>query len=188
MKKEKIRIGFDLDGVILYNPARVVRPIVHTFKKSVCQKKIDDFYIPKTKIEQSLWRIFHLSSIFVASGFKEIEELVLSGKIEIYLITARYSFLKNDLEKWLKKINMKQIFTEIHYNENDNQPHLYKEKKLKNLQLDIFVEDNYNIVKHLSKVVPNTQIWWISNLCDRNIVYDHNFKNLKSVVKKIKKI
>jgi uncharacterized HAD superfamily protein len=188
MKKEKIRIGFDLDGVILYNPIRIVRPIIYSFKKNVCQKRINKFYIPKTKIEKTFWRIFHLSSISVADGFEELEKLVLSEKIEIYLITARYSFLKNDLKKWLKKINMHQIFTEVYYNKNDEQPHLYKEEKIKKLNLDIFVEDNYDIVKHLNKTVPKTKIWWISNFCDRHINYDYNFKNLNSVIKKIKKI
>ena len=109
-------------------------------------------------------------------------------ELEIYLITARYSFLKNDLEKWLKKINLHNVFKEIHYNKNNQQPHLYKEEKIKKLNLDIFVEDNYDIVHHLNQQTTSTKIWWISNLCDQKINYKFKFKNLKEVAKKIEKL
>jgi hypothetical protein len=149
MKKEgniPLKVGFDLDGVILYNPARVVRPIIHIYKKYILKKSSTKFRIPKSKWEKCILAFLHKSSIFIAPGFEDIRRLVKEGKIEAYLITARFSFLKPDFDKWLSKMKAQEIFKAIHLNEQDEQPHLYKAKLVDKYNLDVFVDDNWDIV------------------------------------------
>jgi len=188
MKKKKIlRVGFDLDGVILYNPARILRPLI-AFAKNIFfdHKKPLTFYYPNTKIEKIFWRIFHLSSILPSPGLNEIKKLVKEKKIKAYLITARYSFLKKDLDFWIKKLKLKKFFSGIYHNKNDEQPHLFKEKMIKKLKLDIFIEDNWDIVDYLNKKLnKQTKIFWIYNLLDKKIDYKNKFPNLKKAIKKI---
>jgi len=202
MANKKIpRVGFDLDGVLLYNPARITRPIISFIKKNVFGRKTDHFYLPQSKIEQWFWCMFHKSSIFPASGIDEIKRLVKEKKIKAYIITARYSFLKDDFEKWLKKIKADQYFQGCYYNKNDEQPHIFKEKMIKKLKLDIFVEDNWDIVKHLKtkneKLCPppnrmarlpkrQVKIFWVYNIFDRKIKYKYKSPSLISVLKKIR--
>lgn len=181
MKNKIIKIGFDLDGVILYNPIRIVRPIV-TFIKNIFFKKPEVFtYFPKSKFEKFLWSLAHKTSFFISPGFSKIKELAKNKNVEIYLITSRFSFLKNDLDRWLKKINSKKIFTMCFYNKKDERAHLFKEKLVKKLKLDYFIEDNFDIVNHLNKKTK-VKILWIYNILDRRITYKYKYPNLSQAM------
>ena len=195
MKKQSrkiLKVGFDLDGVLLYNPARIFRPLI-AFIKNIFfnHQQMLTFYYPKTKLEKWLWWFFHKSSLFVADGFEEINNLVQQKKIKAYLITARYSFLKKDLDQWLKRMKIDHYFSGIYYNKNDEQPHLFKEKLIKKLNLDIFVEDNWDIVKYLNQKSKSKEqkykIFWIYNIFDRKIKYHLKYPQLKSALASIKK-
>jgi len=49
MPKRPLRVGFDLDGVLLYNPARIARPLVAFVKKHFLKKRTKLFLYPKIK-------------------------------------------------------------------------------------------------------------------------------------------
>ena len=189
MNKKVLKIGLDLDGVILYNPARIFRPIISTAKRLVLRKNKDkvNFYIPKTKLEKIIWFWIHKSSIFPASGFKDFLKASKNKEIELYIITARFSFLKEDFEHWLHKIGAPAHVAGWFYNKHDEQPHLYKEKKIKELKLDYFVDDNWDIVRKLNASGVKTTVIWIYNLFDKRIDYAHKVPSLKEAYKKIQK-
>ena len=117
--KKILKVGFDLDGVILYNPIRLVRPIaklLKPFKFLILKQKKDFFYFPKSKIEQFLFFLLHKTSFKPDPALKDIKQLVKAKKIKAYIITGRYSFLKKDYEIWLKKIKAKTIFEKCYQN------------------------------------------------------------------------
>ncbi len=103
-KAQPLRVGFDLDGVILYNPARIVRPIIAIIKRILLHKKGLKFYYPKSDWEKQIWRVFHWSSFIAAPGLSELIKLAESGEIEAYIITARFDYLKDDFHGWIKKL------------------------------------------------------------------------------------
>lgn len=185
-KKTPLRVGFDLDGVLLYNPARTARMPVSLIKKLFFKKKRLKFYIPTHPVAKLIWRAFHWSSLFVAPGLNDIKDLVKKGNIEAFIVTARYSFLEKDFRHWLNKMNVGHIFTDVYQNTRDEQPHLFKERMIKELGLDIFVEDNFDIIKHLTKKT-NAKIFWIYNIFDAFISHPHKFSSLKKTVDQIKK-
>ena len=193
MKNKVLKVGFDLDGVLLYNPARIFRPIIYFIKKYILKRNTNQFYYPKNKLEQLIWLFLHKSSLFPAKGINEIKQLIKEKKIKAYVISARYESLKEDFLFWKKKIDPENLFSSWYYNEKNNQPHLYKEKMIKKLNLDIFVEDNWDIAKYLKtqnsklKTEKKTKIFWIYNLLDRKIKYQYKFKSLKEVVSFLKK-
>ena len=80
-----LRIGFDLDGVLLYNPARIFRPVTmslkHILPKKNSNQKIN-FYYPKSHPEKIMWRIVHWSSLFIAKGVDQIHDLVKRKKLK----------------------------------------------------------------------------------------------------------
>lgn len=188
--KKQLRVGFDLDGVLLYNPIRITRPIISFFKKLFFKKNRLKFYVPKKAWEKSFWKIFHKSSIFIAPGLNEIKILIKANKIQAYIITARYSFLKDDLKSWLKNMGVEKSFSGIYFNEKDEQPHLFKEKLIKKLNLDIFVEDNLDIVSYLKPKFDGKKIkiFWIYNIFDKNYYFANKFPNLRSAIIRIKKL
>ena len=176
-----LKVGFDLDGVLLYNPARIFRPITMNLKKLLPKKKDVDrvhFYYPTSPLEQRVWHIVHWSSLFVADGFEDIKNLTKDRQIEAYIVTSRYDCLKSDFQRWLKTLNKENSFVKTFHNEKNLQPHVFKAEKIKELGLDFFVEDNWDIVRHINKNTK-TQTLWISNALDREIPYDLKFFTLK---------
>lgn len=187
MKKQSVtlRVGFDLDGVLLYNPSRILRPLVTGFKRLIVKKRRLHFYYPKSPPEKLMWYLFHKSSLFISPGITEIEHLVKQGKIEAYIVTARYSFLGHELEGWIKRKKLDHIFTGVYYNKHDNQPHLFKEKMIKELGIKLYVEDNYDIVEYLDKK-KSAKILWVYNLFDRGIPYPYKYPSLSQAVMTIR--
>lgn len=186
MQSKTVKVGFDLDGVLLYNPIRIVRPVISFIKRVVLKKKGLRFYYPKSSLEKQLWRFIHKSSIFIAPGTEQIRQLVRDRKIKAYIITARYGFLGPELMEWAKYSGFDMLFSEIHFNKDNEQPHLFKERMIKKLKLDYFVEDNLDIVTYLAKKTPAT-ILWIYNILDRQVYFPRRYPSLKKAVEYIKR-
>ncbi len=182
---KKLRVGFDLDGVILYNPIRTLRPIAQLLKflkPPLFHEGAESFYFPNSKLEQYIWRLLHKTSFKIANGYGEIKQLVKKGHIEVYLITSRYSFLKSDFDYWVKKLNGKTVFKGCFYNKTNLQPNVFKRTMIKKLGLDYFVEDNWGVIQRLNGSLRRVRVLWLSNILDRNIEYKYKFFSLKEIV------
>jgi len=184
-----LKVGFDMDGVILYNPIRFVRPIaklLKPLKSLIFQQKTESFYFPKSPIEKFLFDLLHKTSFMADPALKDIERLVKERKIEAYIITGRYSFLKKDYDSWLKSINKNKTFKGCYQNIGDSQPNEFKQKMIKKLNLDIYVEDNWDIVQKLRIKNSKLRIYWITNILDKNISYKYKFDNLREALQNLK--
>ncbi len=182
---KKLRVGFDFDGVVAYNPLRVARLPVTIFKQTILRQKNPKFFIPRTRLQKLVWRIFHETSFFPATGLDLLRQLIKQEKIEAYLISGRFGYLESHLWDWLVRNDMQRSFKEIHVNSRDEQPHLFKERLLGKLKLNAYIEDNWDIVRHLNKKTTGTTIVWITNILDRFIVYPHKYTSLQAAVKKV---
>lgn len=179
---EILRVGFDLDGVILYNPIRTLRPLASLLKflkPYLFHEKSESFYFPNSPLEKFIWRQLHKTSFCVADGYQDVKKL--SKKVDTYLITSRYDFLKKDFNYWVKKLKAQSIFKSCYYNSANMQPNVFKQQMIKKLNLDYFVEDNWGIIKKLNGSLKKTKILWLSNFLDRNIDYKYKFFNLKEI-------
>ncbi|MFN4212880.1 MAG: hypothetical protein ACK4FL_02885 [Microgenomates group bacterium] len=185
MKNRKIlKVGFDLDGVILDNPIRSFRLIAKKFKfikPIIFKQEKEPFYYPNTKIEKFIWRLLHKTSWRINPAIKKIKSLVDNKKINAYLITGRYSFLKDDSKIWFKKLKFQKVFRGFYFNNKDLQPNEFKVKIIKKLKLDIYVEDNWDIIEKLNSHTK-AKIFWITNLLDKRIPYRYKFNNLKEAI------
>jgi hypothetical protein len=186
MKKQVIKVGFDFDGVIAYNPFRIIRFPVSFVKKKLLKVKKLKFFHPKNEFERIVWLLLHESSLITSKGTKGIlKDLIDENIIEAHLITARYKYLENHLYKFLDRHQIKEYFSSIHINQKDEQPHLFKEKTIKKLDLDYFIEDNLDIVLHL-KNIKDTKVLWIYNILDRFHEYEYKFPYLEKALVHIK--
>jgi hypothetical protein len=109
--------------------------------------------------------------------------------IEPYLITGRFGHLKQDYLKWKQKMRADQLFLNCYMNDRDEQPHLFKERMIKELKLDVFIEDNWDIVQYLDQTFSQKQdnqdlvkIIWLSNILDFKINYHAKANNLKQAL------
>lgn len=189
--KKQIRVGFDLDGVLLYNPVRIIRPIMVFVKKYILKRDLNKFYYPKNKFEKSVWWFLHKSSLWPAPGIQSLKKLIKEKKIKAYIISARYESLESDFKKWTKIIDPKKQFSGYFFNDKNEQPQLFKEKMIKKLELNCFVEDNWDIVKHLNLRFQNKnsklKIFWIYNILDKKIKFKYKFNSLKAVILSLSK-
>lgn len=184
MSKHKFRVGFDLDGVILYNPIRTFRPLASFFKflkPYLFHEQSESFYFPNSHLEKFVWKQLHKTSFRIADGFDEISKMVKKGVFEAYLVTSRYDFLRRDFEYWVRKLNAKSIFKQYYYNKTNMQPNAFKRHMIEKLQLDYFVEDNWGVIQKLNGSLKRVKVLWISNVLDRNIQYQYKFFSLKEV-------
>lgn len=177
--QKPIVIGFDFDGVIAYNPVRLARLPISFVKQRILGIKKVSFFVPRTPLEKSLWALAHESSVFPARGAAMLRTLTKEKKIEAHLVTGRYGFLEENLLRFLKRWNLTDCFTTITVNVKEEQPHEFKERVLRNNTFAYYVEDNLDIVKHLSSKQQKTQIHWIYNIFDRNNPYANKYPYLE---------
>lgn len=194
--KKKIRIGLDFDGVIAYNPFRIIRTPVTYIKRRILGMHKLQFWIPKERWQQVFWIILHESSQFPAIGVGDIKRLSKEDRAEFHLITGRYSFLDHQLDRWLTRFKLSSYFKTINTNKKDEQPHLFKERMIKKYKLDYFVEDNLDIVKYLGvkreaclagrqAESVKCKVYWIYNILDRGYEYPHKFPYLGKALEDI---
>lgn len=184
-----LKVGFDFDGVILYNPARVLRPFLGYLrgKKKNNGKTSLYFYHPQSQLKQFFWLLAHQTSLFPSSGLDEVRRLVASQSIEAYIITGRSSFLRADFERRLRSIKAEEFVKQACLSKSDEQPHEYKERMIKELGLECYVEDNWNIAQYLSQNTK-ARIFWITNAADDHIEYGDKYHRFEEVVEEIKKM
>ena len=186
-KRDKIlKVGFDLDGVLLYNPLKVARPAVAAAKALFFKARRGIFYIPRSSLQRLMWLVLHKSSLFIEPGYKDIKKLIARGRIRAYVVSGRYSFVQGDLEDWLKRLEAGKYFAGIYVNSRDEQPTVFKERIIKKLDLDVFIEDNWDVVAYLNKSKVKSQkskvkIFWIYNIVDRWLIkYNYKFADLRA--------
>lgn len=177
--KKPITVGIDFDGVLAYNPFRIVRAPVTLVKRKLLGSRETKFYIPQTDPERLIWALLHESSVFPAKGTGLLRTLVAQKKIQAHLVTARYGFLQRNLYVWLRKHDMEDLFSTITINKHDEQPHLYKTRVARAKRFDYFIEDNLDIVAHMHPRVGKTKVLWIYNIIDRFHPYPHKFPYLE---------
>lgn len=189
MKQKKLKVGFDFDGVILYNPARVLRPFLGYLrgKRKKNGKTTLVFYHPTKPLEKWFWWLAHQSSLFPSSGLDDVRTMVKDNSIDAYIITGRSSFLKPDFQSRLRSIGSEKFIKESFISDSNEQPHEFKAKKIRELGLDCYVEDNWNIAQYLAKNTK-ARIFWLSNVADYHFDYPDKYLNFSNIVAEIRKM
>lgn len=181
-KRPPIKVGFDLDGVLLYNPFCSLRPVTHLLSHIRTKSKTVSFYIPRSNVMKQIWKIIHYTSIYPAVSMDKFSDFCKKNKFEAYVITARFRCLTGLFERWKSKYGANGIFKACYQNINDQQPHLFKAQKVNELQLDYYIEDNWSIVEYLA-AHTKAKIFWVANPLDKSfIVYAHRFDDLQSAL------
>ncbi|MGB9637467.1 MAG: hypothetical protein ACPLY7_01575 [Microgenomates group bacterium] len=158
-KKNEIRVGVDLDGVVakhsfggLWVKLRVGK---EKFLKKVGSRT---YYYPKTKIEQFTWLIINWSRVPDKEGLSLLKFLKKSG-FRFYLISSRLNFNCPSTIKWLKKYKLIPLFEEVFLNNQDQNPISFKREKVKEKRIDYFVDDDLEVLEALC--VTGAKLFWV---------------------------
>jgi glycosyltransferase involved in cell wall biosynthesis/uncharacterized HAD superfamily protein len=148
-ERKIIKIGFDLDGVIVGKPPLVPKGLIEFLTKKPANSSLH-FRFPKSLFEQYVRKFshFYLFRPPLQQNINFIKKLN-SKKHELYVISGRYSFLTVETDRWLKKRGLGNFFKAVFINLGNEQPHLFKERIIKELNLDYFFEDDEEVVNYL---------------------------------------
>ena len=170
--KSKIKIGFDFDGIFVNLP-----PIIPTKFIDVLYKGAYILTLPKKAIVKELnyrfphpleqkIRILSHHPFFrptIKDNVKELFKISENKSYETYLISSRFSFLKNRTDALLIHHKLGKHFKEIYFNYDNLQPHLFKEQTIKKLDINIYVDDDIDLILYLSAKIPKLMLFWIMN-------------------------
>jgi len=165
MEKERriIKVGFDLDGVIVDKPPLVPKGLIEFLTKKPANSSLH-FRFPKNFLEQYVRKFshFYLFRPPLRQNIDFIKRLS-PRNYELYIISGRYSFLAPETDIWLKKRGLEYLFKAVFINLGNEQPHLFKERIIKDLGLDCFFEDDPDTVAHLNQKIRKKKIFLVSS-------------------------
>ncbi len=187
MKKEANResIGFDFDKVFVNYP-----PFIPSFLIEYLYKRRNHnlSYRFPGKIEQKIRKLSHFP--FLRPPIKEnidsLKKIYEKNDLKIYLVSSRFSFLKDRTYLWDKINNIFKYFEGIYFNFNDNQPHIFKDTIIKQEGIKKFIDDDLDLLHYLSGRNPKVKFYWINKkskkrLLPKNIIH---IKNLAEFLNK----
>lgn len=174
MTNATLKIGFDLDGVLVDKPPLVSKKIVESFFKGY--RKGLNYRFPESVLEQKLRQASHFYFFRppLKKNLRLVKKLHRQKRYQLYLISSRYSFLKDQTQNWLEKRGVAGFFEKICLNLRNEQPHFFKEKILEQLGLDFYFEDDPLIHSYLGKKLKKTKVCLVRN--DGDLEQILNFK------------
>lgn len=191
MEKKKCRIGFDFDKVFVSYPPLVPNFVIdflyrHSFSLGFDNNNALSYRFPG-KIEQRI-RILSHNPIFrhpIKNNLDSLDRISKTIPCELYLISSRFSFLKQRTQEWVTKNNIKLYFERLYFNYKDLQPHIFKDQVIKKLKLDEFIDDDLDLILFLSIKNPSVKFYWISNRnlnksLPKNVTQIKNLKEFES--------
>jgi len=151
MKMKIIKTGFDLDGVLAQHSLGGFWFKLRKFKEKLFKKThSSSYYFPKTFVEKVAWVI--IDWFRRPFGNKNLLlSLAQKRQLKFYLITGRFKFLERLTFKWLRKNKLFDCFEKVLVNTQDLEPTEFKAKKINQLGLDFFIDDDPDTISSLRK-------------------------------------
>lgn len=157
-----MNIGFDFDRVLVNYPPFVPAWLIDWLYRRHDKKELT-YRIPHSKAEQLLRKLSHFH-LFRPRIFENTEFVCHFPNNphhhNLYLISSRYKFLENITHKLLKRYCLKDVFSSVNLNTKNEQPHFFKEKVIKRLNIDLYIDDDLDLLTYLSKTCPKTKLLW----------------------------
>lgn len=156
-----MKIGFDLDKVFIGYPPLVPGQVIDWLYRSPFTGQLS-YRIPTSSLEQIFRRSTHFPWLRrkIKKNVSFIQQLAQNQNHQLYLISSRYKFLEKSTYKILQRYGLITPFTAIYLNKDNEQPHLFKEKIIKKLQLDLFIDDDLGLLCYLKDHCPGTKLFW----------------------------
>lgn len=155
-----MKIGFDLDNIFINTPLFIPLSVIEKLYKKKANGEL--LYRIPGKGEQFIRKVSH-HPLFRPAMPENISLLKALTKKEydIYLISSRFGFLKNETKKIVARYQLSDLFTNMYFNYLDDQPHLFKDTIIRELGLDIYIDDDYHLLKYVAMHNKNTIFYWL---------------------------
>ncbi len=157
-----MNLGFDFDKVFIDYPFFVPDAVIDRLYKKKANGTL--LYRMPSKPEQFIRQISHHSLLrpSIKENVAFLKEISRKDN-KLYLISSRFGFLKEMTEKIIKRDGFDRIFDGIYFNYENQQPHFFKSAIIDKLQIDVYVDDDFHLVKYLAKHNKKTKFFWLQS-------------------------
>lgn len=166
-----MRIGFDLDGIFVDKPPMVPKIVIEWLYRG--RDHTLAYRIP-SRPEQFVRKVSHMKMFRppIKQNIRFIKQQKLL-KHTLFLISGRFGFLQKETEAILRAHVIDGMFSKVMLNIDNEQPHLFKEKILKKLKIDLYVDDDLRLLEYLQQTCPKTKLVWLnSSSCQKSPLLD----------------
>ncbi len=164
-----MNVGFDLDKIFINLPPLVPTRIIDWFYKGKPNGSLK--YRTPGRVEQII-RIFSHYPLFrppIAKSMDYIKNMALTNTNKYYLISSRFSFLGKRTAAIIKRYRFNKIFNAMYFNYSNNQPHKFKDEIIKKLNLDMYIDDDLQLLEYLAGKNPKTKFFWLNNKVSKSM-------------------
>lgn len=183
-----MNIGFDLDKIFINTPPLIPKSLIEKLYKKRSNEVLT-YRIPGP-VEQIIRNITHLPILrrAITENLIFIRNLPKENN-EFYLISSRFKFLEKRTKNLTKKHKLDKIFNKMFFNFSNEQPHIFKNRIIKDLKLDYYIDDDLALLKYVAEHNPKTKFFWVTQdspkiSLPKNIVA---IKQLSEILNKINK-
>ncbi len=177
MSNSTLKVGFDLDGVIIDKPFFVPKSIIEYLYRAH-NGNHKKYRVPTWQPEIILRKLSHHWALRLPlkRNLLQIKKIAQNPNIDAYIISGRYNFLKNRTKQWFKIHKLSGKFKKVCINMKNEQPHIFKERMIKKLQLDYFFDDDPLSYNYLKNKIKSTKFYLVKGNDEENF----NLPNLLS--------
>ncbi len=164
-----MRIGFDLDKVFVDTPPFIPSAVITKLYVKNVKAGIPEYRIPSHK-EQVIRIISHYPMFRppIKKNMAFLRELANTDH-SLFLISSRYEFLRQTTEKLIKQYTLDKLFSELHFNFENKQAHIFKSGIINKLKLDAYVDDDLPLLKYVAGRNNQVKLYWLNNRIDKKI-------------------
>src|SRR5260221_3171332 len=164
-----MNIGFDLDKIFIDHPPFIPDCIINKLYKER-DNCILLYRIPGV-VEQNLRQLSHQSFLRppIQKNLAFLQRITQEKKYNLYLISSRFGFLKKQTERIRKKHEFDNIFKKLYFNYQNEQPHEFKNRIVKEIKIHKFIDDDLSLIKYLARENPNIIFYWLNNSQERKL-------------------
>lgn len=189
VKKKVIKIGVDLDGVIATHPLKGFWVKLRRLKEKILKKvHLPTYYYPATLLEKTSWKAINWLKKPIRDQNGLFSSLAQKNEVQFYLVTGRFDFLDKLTKKWLEKHQLKDFFYKIQVNSDDIDPTIFKEKAIKEFGLDIFIDDDLEVLEYLKKSTQAKLFWIVPKHLNKNANLDFRIESCHNFLDALQKI
>lgn len=155
-----MNIGFDLDGIFINTPPFVPKKLIDWLYRGHDHNL---FYRIPSRVEQFVRILTHYPILrpLMKKNRELMRDVAWDGN-KYYLISSRFGFLKNRTEAIVAKYNFDKIFNGMYFNFNNEQPNIFKERVLRKLMIDRYVDDDLPLLRYLTSRNPKARFYWLN--------------------------
>lgn len=168
-----MKIGFDFDKVFVDYPPFVPETLINYCyrygMRLVKQSKGLSYRVPGSFEKQ--FRLLTHADILrppIKRNISALGKIVKNKKHKTYLVSSRYDFLEKKSNHLLKKYKLLPLFDKVFFNFDCQQPHKFKEQILRREKINIYIDDDIELLNYLAKKLPKISFFWITDNIEKN--------------------